>query len=127
MIVAFPTQTKDGLTSKVFSHFGSAAFFITVDTDTKVVDSIANRDKDHIHGQCQPLKALDNQKVDAVVVGGIGGGALMGLNQSGIKVYRAIEGTVADNVALFTAGNLPAIGPDETCAGHTHDGVCSGH
>jgi hypothetical protein len=34
-------------------------------------------------------EVCDNQKIDAVVVGGIGAGALNRLNQNGIKVYRA--------------------------------------
>jgi predicted Fe-Mo cluster-binding NifX family protein len=127
MIIAFPTQKDEGIESTVFGHFGSAAFFVTVDTETNAVDNIVNRDKDHLHGKCQPLKALDNQQVDAVVVGGIGRGALVGLNNNGIKVFRAVDGTVADNFALFKAGNLPAVGLDQTCAGHTHGGVCIGH
>ena len=45
-----------------------------------------------IRDRCNPIKALSGEVVDAVVVGGIGKGAIIKLNSMGIKVYKAIEG-----------------------------------
>ena len=39
--------------------------------------------------------------VDAIAVGGIGMGALMKLQGQGIRVYRAVRGTVGQNVSLI--------------------------
>jgi len=76
MKVCFPVQNNDGVQSMVFDHFGSAPMFLIVDTETRTLAVINNRDQHHAHGSCNPLKALDQQTVDAVIVGGIGGGAL---------------------------------------------------
>ena len=51
---------------------------------TDEVTAISNNDLDHQHGNCQPLAALGGVTVDAVVVGGIGGGALRKLANAGI-------------------------------------------
>jgi len=118
MKIAFPTQQDSGIDSAVFGHFGTAGTFIVVDSETGEVKRIGNRDLNHLHGKCQPLVALGGQAVDAVVVGGIGGGALRQLNAAGIKVYRAVEGTIAENQALFEAGKLPEVTINQTCAGH---------
>lgn len=119
MIVAFPTQEENGIESKVYGHFGTARTFVLVDAGNNTTDVITNQDLNHAHGQCQPLAALGGKKVDAVVVGGIGGGALRKLNSAGITVYRAVEGTVAENLKLITDEKLPVFSPDQTCAGHT--------
>ena len=63
---------------------------------------------------------------DAIVVGGIGAGAITKLNAMGIKVYRAARGTVSDNVGLFETGELPEMNASHACGGHGHAGGC-GH
>jgi predicted Fe-Mo cluster-binding NifX family protein len=60
------------LESKVCGHFGSAPVFVVVETDSNEVSTINNRDQNHVHGSCSPLKSLNNQKIDVVVVAGIG-------------------------------------------------------
>ena len=126
MKIAFPVQEDKGTNSTVYGHYGSAGFFILIDTDSLAVEALVNRDKDHAHGHCQPLKALGGKEVDAVVVGGIGGGALSKLNAMGVKVYRAVEGTVQENATLILAGRLPEFTMDQTCGGHHgFQGGCS--
>lgn len=73
------------------------------------------------------IQALGGHDIDCVVVGGIGDGALMKLNQSGIKVYKAAARTVSENLALFTAGSLPAFAQNHVCAGHSNGSACSHH
>jgi predicted Fe-Mo cluster-binding NifX family protein len=60
-----------------------------------------------------------------VVVGGIGAGALRQLSSSGIRTYRAVAGTVLDNLELIKSRHLPALTMDQTCAGHGPDGQCN--
>jgi len=124
MKVCFPAETLQGADSEVFGHFGSAPGFVIVDTETMNVEEVRNGDLHHAHGMCQPLKALAGRQVDAVVVAAIGMGALMGLNAQGIKVYRAAQGTVGQNVALIRDGQLPEFEAKFSCAGH-EDGQCS--
>lgn len=124
MKIAFPTQKPKGLESPVYGHFGSADYFIIVDIDSGMVESMGNPDKNHIHGQCQPLKALSAKIVDAVVVGGIGAGALQKLNADGVQTYRAVEGTVSENLKLIQSGVLPVFTLEHTCAGHSDRQGC---
>jgi predicted Fe-Mo cluster-binding NifX family protein len=126
MNIAFPAQADKGLESMVFGHFGTAPYFLLVDSENKNIESIGNSDLHHAHGQCSPMAALGGHQVDAIVVGGIGGGALNKLLAGGIKVYRAVEGTVEDNLALIHAGQLPEFKINMTCAGH-HNGQGCAH
>jgi predicted Fe-Mo cluster-binding NifX family protein len=126
MKIAFPSMQDQGLDAPVFNHFGSAAFFVIIDTDNDHLEVQSNPDQHHEHGNCQPLAALGGTQVDAAVVGGIGGGALRKLMASGIKIYRAEEGTVAHNLALFKAGQLEAFTPEMTCGGHVQIGDAPG-
>jgi predicted Fe-Mo cluster-binding NifX family protein len=126
MKVCFPVVEAKGLSSEVYGHFGSAPVFIVVETETNAVSTIQNKDLHHSHGACSPLKALDNEKIDAVVVGGIGFGALNKLQQSGVKVFQSQAGTVHENVQLIQSQNLPEFSPQNTCAGHGH-GIGCGH
>ena len=125
MRIAFPVQDDIGIDSVVYNHFGSAPVFVTVDAATNAVASVSNRDQQHTHGACNPMRALDNQRVDAVVVGGIGAGALSGLNRMGITVRRSKAATIRENIALLGSGALPVIEPHGTCAGHSKDGGCA--
>ena len=125
MKVCFPVQEDKGMSSAVYNHFGSAPVFLVIDTDTNSVSAVNNRDQHHVHGQCNPMKALDNQKVDAVVVGGIGAGALTRLNQMGIAVHRAMAGTITENIALLNAGSLPVLSLQGCCGGHGTGGGCA--
>ncbi len=125
MKVCFPVQKDDGLDSTVYNHFGSAPAFVVVDTDTNDLSVISNRDQHHVHGACNPMKALDNQKVDAIVVGGIGAGALTRLNQMGIIVHRSQAETIRENIAIFTSKSLPELTLRGCCGGHSKDGGCA--
>ena len=119
MKICFPVTANQGLASSVFDHFGSAQRFILVDTETDAVVSIDNSDQQHSHGACNPLKALDGTQVDAIVVGGIGAGALSMLHRAGVKVYTSQAATVGENIALFKSGQFRELIP-QTCGGHGH-------
>jgi predicted Fe-Mo cluster-binding NifX family protein len=125
MKVAFPTQESNGLDSTVYNHFGSAKMFVIVETDDGSMDTVFNQNLNHQHGHCQPMVALGGNHIDAVVVGGIGGGALRKLNAEGKKVFRAAEGSVKENLELIQSNKLPEITLDQTCAGHGGIGGCT--
>ncbi len=125
MKIAFPTQQDNGIESPVYGHFGSAPYFIIVDIKTGSHESVSNQNLNHTHGNCQPLVALGGNPVDAVVVGGIGGGALMKLQAAGITTFRAVAGSVSENLDLIQTGKLPKFTIDQTCMGHHEDGHCA--
>lgn len=118
MKVGFAIQANEGIESKVFNHFGSAPGFIIVDAVTKEITTVNNKDLNHVHGACNPIKALDGQRVDAMVVGGIGAGALSKLRAMGIKVFIAAAPSVNENLDLISQNKLQELFMIGACRGH---------
>jgi len=123
MKVCFPVKSNEGINSVPYGHFGTAPMFVVCDLAKDEIKVLGNGDLGHEHGKCQPMKALSGEIVDAVVVGGIGQGAIVKLNSMGIKVYRAQEGTIGSNLEMLNKGNLVEFSMDHTCS---HDG-CEHH
>jgi len=124
MKVGFAVQFNEGLESAVYDHFGSAPAFIVVDTDLKTVASVENNNAQHVHGACNPVMALGGNSINAMVVGGIGPGAITKLNAMGVKVYRAGARTVQENITLLGENKLQELSMDDSC--REHGGQC-GH
>lgn len=121
MKVCFPVEKNNGADSFVYDHFGSAPGFVLYDTETEQLDFIDNKDVNHVHGACNPAAALAGRDIDAVVVGGIGQGALMRLMQSGIQVARTKAALVGDNIRLYVNGELELLTLDmRTCSHGAH-------
>ena len=79
MNICIPISEEKGLESPVCRHFGSAPAFMIVDTEGGEPRTVPNLNQHHAHGMCQPLRALAGEKLDAIVVGGIGAGAVQKL------------------------------------------------
>lgn len=124
MKIGFPVELDKGMESTVYGHFGSAPAFIIVDTEMNQVSGLANRNMHHEHGACNPIMALNGNQIDAMVVGGIGGGALMKLNTMGIKVYGIGAMTVRENITLLGDNQLQELSMNNSCK--AHQGQC-GH
>ena len=124
MNLCIPVTEDKGLQSPVSGHFGSAPSFLIVDSDTGVCRTVSNRDAHHSHGACQPLASLAGERVDAVVVGGIGAGALSKLQAAGVRVFLAEQPTVEAVVAAFKTGTLQLATPEGACAHHRHSQCC---
>jgi len=124
MKLCIPVAENQELNSVVYGHFGSAPLFVLVDSETLAVEPLANRDEHHVHGACNPLKALAGRAVDAVIVGGIGAGAVRGLRSAGIAVYHCPPVTIAEAVTQFKAGTLPELDVQHACGGHAAGASC---
>jgi len=118
MKVCIPTATDAGLRSVPHDHFGSAPYFVVHDMSSDTTEVLDNANQHHAHGACQPLSALGGRDVDAVIVGGIGAGAINKLNASGIRVYRASAGSIEDNVKALREGSLIELTPESGCQQH---------
>lgn len=123
MKICVPVENNKGLDSKPFGHFGSAPSFVVCDLESGDLKHIDNGDLNHEHGKCQPLKALSGTEVDAVIVGGIGQGAISKLKQMGIKIYKSQADTIKENIDLLKNNKLQEFSINHTC---NHDG-CSHH
>jgi len=124
MKVGFAVLRDKGVESIVYDHFGSAPFFIVVDSEEANVSTVGNKNLNHAHGACNPIMALDGRSLDAMVVGGIGAGALNKLNAMGIRVYGAELPTVKANLALLKENKLKELSMENSC--RSHQGGC-GH
>jgi predicted Fe-Mo cluster-binding NifX family protein len=118
--IAIPSDGNGGLEGRRSQHFGHCDSFTLIDVENgaiKDVSVVANQE--HQEGGCMgPVIALANQKVNTLVVAGIGPRPLMGFNEAGIDVYY--EGTcpeIKPVVEDLIAGNLQIITVDQTCGG----------
>jgi predicted Fe-Mo cluster-binding NifX family protein len=127
MKLCIPVNADSGLASEVCPHFGSAPCFMIVDTDSGSCHAIPNT----VHqggrgGGCAPVHLLAGQAVDAVVVGGIGMGALNKLRTAKVQVLLSMFRTVQETVDAFKAGSLQPVGSDMACAAHGPHGHAHG-
>lgn len=118
--IAVPSEGQGGLDGLRAGHFGHCDVFTLVDIEDgqiKEVTILAN--KEHVQGGCMvPVQLLAENKVQRLVVGGIGMRPLMGFKQVGIDVYydgerRDIRPVVED----MMSESLPMIGDDQVCGG----------
>ena len=118
MNVCIPVNEDKGLQSPICAHFGSAPLFMIIDTDHEGCRVIPNHNQHRGHGMCMPLASLKGERIEGMVVGGIGGGALAKLQAAGIRVYLSGLPTVEATVSAFKAGSLREVTPVEACAQH---------
>ena len=115
---------------QIFGHFGQTQTFKIYETDGSQVVSTQTLAADG-YAHCALANLLAKENVDALICGGIGGGALAKLNAAGIKFYAGVSGDADAAVAALLAGEeIGATGP--TCGGHdhghSHGGCgCGGH
>ncbi len=121
--IAVPSMEAGGLDGHRSGHFGHCDVFTLVDVkdgEIEKVSTIANQT--HVQGGCMvPVNLLAENKVNALVVGGIGMRPLMGFRQSGIDVYYdATRAEIRPVVEDLIAGKLPRIDDDQVCGGGGH-------
>ena len=110
---------------EVFQHFGHTEQFKLYDIeDGKVVgEQILDSDG---NGHCALAGLLQTAKVDALICGGIGMGAIMALSDSGIRVYPGVQGNADEVAKAFAEGRLE-YNPDARCDHHDHHHEDGGH
>ena len=113
---------------EIFQHFGHTAQFKVYDIqDGKILASEIVDTNGSGHGALAGL--LNVMKVDALICGGIGGGAQMALVEAGIKLYGGVSGS-ADAAAQALAEGKLDYNPAVRCDHHDHHGeghTCGSH
>lgn len=104
---------------QVFQHFGHTEAFkiYDVDEEGKVTFSSVMQTNGSGHGALAGY--LGRLRVDTLICGGIGGGAISALEQAGIRVCAGVTGAADDAVASLVAGTL-AYGTGANCSHHEH-------
>ena len=112
----------------IFQHFGHTRQFKVYDvadgavTSAQVVDTNGSG-----HGALAGV--LSALKVDALICGGIGGGARAALAAAGIQVYGGVSGEADRAVEALLSGGLN-FDPNARCSHHDHHGeghTCGDH
>ena len=103
----------------IFQHFGHCESFKIYEVEDgavksrQVVSAVGSG-----HGALAGF--LSENGVDALIGGGIGGGARAALAEAGIRLYPGAAGNADDSVNALLSGKL-VYNPDVECA-HHHDG-----
>lgn len=109
----------------VFQHFGHTQEFKIYDVENgKVLTSEVVGTNGQGHGALADF--LSSAKVDALICGGIGGGAQQALKSAGIQLYGGVRGPADDAVEALLEGKI-VVTSNPTCAGHGHDHGEGGH
>ncbi len=113
--------------NEVFQHFGHTPGFAVFEVaENKIVSEKLLSSGETGHGALAGLLAED--KIDLLICGGIGGGAVNALGNAGIQVIGGAQGNVRDVVEAFLAGTLN-VRADFHCNHHHHEagGSCGSH
>ncbi|MCQ2580002.1 MAG: DUF134 domain-containing protein [Treponemataceae bacterium] len=104
---------------EIFQHFGHTATFKFFDIeDGKIISSSLEPTNGSGHGALAGF--LSANKVDALICGGIGGGAQTALAEAGIKIYGGVKGSADEAAKSFAAGRL-IFNPNVHCDHHDHE------
>lgn len=118
--IAIPSNGQGGLNGTRAGHFGHCDVFTLVDVENGKIKGVSIlQNQEHVQGGCMvPVNLLSENRVSALVVGGIGMRPLMGFRQVGIDVYHDAQRLEIEPVVMdLIAGNLPAIKNDQVCGG----------
>ena len=109
----------------IFQHFGHTEQFKIYDvTDGAIVNAAVVDTNGSGHGALAGF--LTDQKVEALICGGIGGGARDALAAAGIALYGGASGDADAAVKALVEGNLE-YNPDTLCSHHEHGHHDHGH
>ena len=112
---------------EIFQHFGHTEQFKVYDAENgKIVSSEVVDTNGSGHGALAGV--LSALHVDALICGGIGGGARTALAQAGIELYPGAAGDADAAVQALLAGSL-RYDPDTMCQHHHHEAghACGDH
>ena len=114
---------------QIFQHFGhTEQFKIYTVENGKIINSEVIDTNGSGHGALAGM--LSALGVDALICGGIGGGAQMALADAGIKLLGGVSGNADEAVEALLNGTL-GYNPDVKCDHHDHHHgdahVCGDH
>ena len=102
------TATSTDISSALDLRFGRARYFIVVDTETN--EAVAHDNSQNLNAAqgagIQSAETVVRLGAEAVVSGNVGPKAFRALKAAGVKMFLAHEGTVAEAISKFKAGEL---------------------
>ena len=118
--IAIPSVETGGLDGQRSGHFGHCDVFTLVDVKDGEIEKVTTiPNQSHVQGGCMvPVNLLAENKVTALIVGGIGMRPLLGFRQAGIVVYHDTDRPeIRPVVEDLIAGRLAMIEDNQVCGG----------
>lgn len=107
------------LDGEIYGHFGHTESFKFYDIeDGKVIKSEVVGTNGSGHGALAEF--LASNKVDVLICGGIGGGAINALKEAGISLFGGVTGSADEAVQAYLDQNLK-FNPNVKCSHHEHE------
>lgn len=120
MIVAVTYENGE-----IFQHFGHTREFKIYDVqDGRIVSSKVVDTEGKGHGALAGF--LSGYQVEALICGGIGGGARAALAEMGIRLFGGVTGLADAAVNALLAGEL-SYNPNVSCSHHGGEHTCGDH
>jgi predicted Fe-Mo cluster-binding NifX family protein len=109
MKIAFATD-GNSLKDKIALHFGRAKSFLIFDTEKETFEVFENPE---IERKELPPDFLKRKNVDAIFVFSLGPRAFEKFKNYKIEVFKAIEGTILENIEKFKEGKLKKLSKED--------------
>ena len=106
MKIAVPSEGKT-MESEVCQSFGRTYYFVVIDSETLEFEVIDNQAANSQGGAgIKAAQAIVDSGASAVLTFHCGQNAADVLNAAGIKIFKAVPGTVSEMVRKYKAGEL---------------------
>jgi len=122
MRIAVSADTNQGLESQVAHHFGRCPFFALVEVEDNKIKSVSVIDNPFYAGHevGQVPSFINEQKVDVMLSGGMGGRAIQFFSQFDIEPATGAAGTVENAVNSYLEGKIKGASSCAESEAHGH-------
>jgi len=122
MRIAVSADDKNGLDSVVSPHFGRCPYYILVDVEGREVKDVLAVDNPYYghHAPGQVPGFINDQGVNVMLTGGMGGRAIAFFEQYGIEAVTGAAGTVRRALEQYLGGALSGAAPCRESIEHGH-------
>ncbi|MHA1410285.1 MAG: NifB/NifX family molybdenum-iron cluster-binding protein [Candidatus Odinarchaeia archaeon] len=120
MRIVVPLINDKGLESSISPHFGRAPFFgvVEVSEDGTYSVVIKSNTSQHFGGMGTPSENILSFQPDVLITIGMGPRAISILTQHNVKLFKAISGSLKDNIDAYFNNKLNPL--DEPCEDAHH-------
>ncbi|MBN1524153.1 MAG: NifB/NifX family molybdenum-iron cluster-binding protein [Spirochaetales bacterium] len=119
--IAVPSDGEGGMDGIRSGHFGHCDVFTIIELKDGRVENVSILpNQEHSQGGCLvPVTLLADNRVNAIIAGGMGLRPLMGFNAAGIDVYFDNQhAQVRSVIDELMNGNLEKMSEQMVCGGH---------
>ncbi len=122
MRIAISTEENQGLASKVAQHFGRCPFYVLIDVEEDEINTVSSIANPHFQSHAPGMvpNFINDQQVNVMISGGMGGRAIQFFQQFGIEVATGAAGTAQDALSAYLNGELSGGSSCKESEAHGH-------